>query len=296
MKVRFGFTCRGQADLALDNFPRLVDDLERLGFDSLWLPELMLNGPFDPLVGLTYAAARTTRLKLGAYLIVPGRNPVRLARELANLDRLSGGRLLLIMVLGQPDAPEMMAQHVTKAERSALLEEVLPLLRRLWSGDVVDHSGPRYQLRDARLSPTPVQEPLEMWLGGQVPGALRRAGRLGDGWIPGLITPTEAEEKRRHVEAAAAAAGRTIDPEHFGVNLTYSRGPLPVPVVEQLRRRRPDLDPTNLIPQSRAALHARVDEWLGVGFSKFLLRPAVPPTDWTAELETLAADILERQT
>src|SRR5215813_5323312 len=52
MKVRFGFTCRGQADLTLDAFPQLVDDLERLGFDSLWLPEHMLNGPFDPLVGL----------------------------------------------------------------------------------------------------------------------------------------------------------------------------------------------------------------------------------------------------
>ena len=141
MKVRFGFTCRGQADLTLDAFPQLVDDLERLGFDSLWLPELMLNGPFDPLVGLAHAAARTTRLKLGAYLIVPGRNPVRLARELANLDRLSGGRLLLIMVLGQPNTSELLAQHVSKAERGALLEEVLPLLRRLWSGDVVDHDG-----------------------------------------------------------------------------------------------------------------------------------------------------------
>jgi probable F420-dependent oxidoreductase len=296
MKVRFGFTCRGQADLALDDFPQLVDDLERLGFDSLWLPELMLNGPFDPLVALAHAAARTERLKLGAYLIVPGRNPARLARELANLDRLSGGRLLLIMVLGQPNAPEMLAQHVTKDERGALLEEVLPLLRRLWSGDVVNHNGPRYQLRDARLSPTPVQEPLEMWLGGQVPGALRRVGRLGDGWIPGLITPTEAAEKRRRVEAAATAAGRSIDPEHFGVNLTYSRGPLPVAAVEQLRRRRPDLDPVDLIPQSRTALHERVDEWLAVGFSKFLLRPAAPPTDWTTELETLAEDILERQT
>jgi alkanesulfonate monooxygenase SsuD/methylene tetrahydromethanopterin reductase-like flavin-dependent oxidoreductase (luciferase family) len=130
MKVRFGFTCRGQADLALDDFPRLVEDLERLGFDSLWLPERMLNGPFDPLVGLAHAAARTARLKLGAYVIVPGRNPVRLARALANLDRLSGGRLLLIMVLGQPDASEVLAQDVTKAERGALLEEVLPLLRR----------------------------------------------------------------------------------------------------------------------------------------------------------------------
>jgi probable F420-dependent oxidoreductase len=296
MKVRFGFTCRGQTELALDDFPQLVDNLERLGFDSLWLPELMLNGPFDPLVGLAHAAARTARLKLGAYLIVPGRNPVRLARELANLDRLSGGRLLLIMVLGQPDEAEMLAQDVTKAERGALLEEVLPLLRRLWSGDVVNHDGPRYQLRDACISPTPVQQPLEMWLGGQVPEALRRAGRLGDGWIPGLITPAEAAEKRRRIEAAAAQAGRTIDPEHFGVNLTYSRGPLPPAVVEQLRRRRPDLDPTDLVPQSRTALHARVDAWLEVGFSKFLLRPVVPPTDWTAELETLAADILERQT
>jgi alkanesulfonate monooxygenase SsuD/methylene tetrahydromethanopterin reductase-like flavin-dependent oxidoreductase (luciferase family) len=132
-------------------------------------------------------------------------------------------------------------------------------------------------------------------VGGQLPEALRRAGRLGDGWIPGLITPTEAAEKRGRIEAAAAA-GRTIDPEHFGVNLTYSRSPLPAPVVEQLRRRRPDLDPADLVPQSRPALHARVDAWLAVGFSKFILRPAAPPRDWTAELEALAADILERRT
>jgi probable F420-dependent oxidoreductase len=296
MKVRFGFTCRGQADLALEDFPRLVDDLERLGFDSLWLPERMLNGPFDPFVGLAHAAARTERLKLGAYVIVPGRNPVRLARALANLDRLSGGRLLLIMVLGQPDAPEVTAQHVQKSERGALLDEVIPLLRRLWSGDVVDHDGPHYQLRGARVSPTPVQVPLDMWLGGQLPSALRRAGRLGDGWIPGLLTPKEAAEKRGRIEAAAAEAGRTIDPEHFGVNLTYSHGPLPAAAVEQLRRRRPDLDPVGLVPQNRTALHARVDEWLTCGFSKFILRPAVPPTDWTAELETLAANILGRQT
>ncbi len=296
MKVRFGFTCRGQTDIALDDFPRLVDDLERLGFDSLWLPERMLDGPFDPLVGLAHAAARTTRLKLGAYMVVPGRNPMRLARALAHLDRLSGGRLLLIMVLGQPDAPEVLAQHVTKAERGALLEEVIPLLRRLWTGETVDHHGPRYQLRDARLSPTPMQVPLEMWLGGQRPEALGRAGRLGDGWIPGLLTPSEAAVKRQCIEAAAAAVGRTIDPEHFGVNLTYNRSPLPEAVVERLRHRRPDLDPADLIPQSRAALHARIDAWLAVGFSKFILRPAAPPTNWTVELEALAADILQRQT
>lgn len=296
MKVRFGFSCRGQADLVLEDYPKLVDDLERLGYDSIWLPEIMLNGPFDPIVALSHAAARTERLKLGAYLIVPGRNPVRLARELANLDRLSGGRLLLIMVLGQPSESELMAQDVNKAERGALLDEVIPLLRRLWSGDVVNHDGPRYQLRDARITPTPLQNPLEMWLGGQLPSALRRAGRLADGWIPGSITPAEAAQKREQIEAAAAAAGRTIDPEHYGVNLTYSRGPLPAPAVEQLRRRRPDLNPEVVIPQSRTALHERVGEWLEAGFSKFLLRPAAPPSHWTAELECLAEDILGRQT
>ncbi len=246
MKIRFGFTCRGQSDLALDDFPQLVDDLERLGFDSIWLPESMLSGAFDPLVALAHAAARTERLKIGAYLAVPGRNPARLARELANLDRLSGGRLLLIMVLGQPAKPEVMAQDVDKAERGARLDEVIPLLRQLWRGDTVNHDGPRYQLRDARISPTPVQDPLEMWLGGQLPGALRRAGRLGDGWIPGLLTPAEAAAKRQIIEASAAEAGRTIDPEHFGVNLTYSRGPLPAAAAEQLRQRRPDLNPEHL--------------------------------------------------
>ena len=280
---------------ALEDFPRLVDDLERLGFDSLWLPELMLNGPFDPLVGLAHAAARTERLKLGAYLIVPGRNPVRLARELANLDRLSGGRLLLIMVLGQPDEPEMLAQHVNKAERGALLEEVLPLLRRLWSGEIVHHNGPCYQLRDARLSPTPVQEPLEMWLGGQVPGAAagRTPGRRVD------PRPHYAHRSRRETPACRGrgSSGRAqhrpgalrrqphLQPWSFASSNARAVAP-PSP--------RSHL--TDFIPQSRTALHERVDEWLAVGFSKFLLRPAVPPTDWTAELETLAADILGHQT
>jgi hypothetical protein len=79
--------------------------------------------------------------------------------------------------------------------------------------------------------------------------------------MPGLTTPTEAAKKRKIVEAAAAEAGRTIDPEHFGVNLTYSRARLPDVAAEQLSRRRPGIDLDDLIPQSRAALHDRVDEW-----------------------------------
>ena len=152
----------------------MVDDLERLGFGSLWLPELMLNGPFDPLVGLAHAAAPTERLKLGA-CVIRGATRCGFARGLANLDRLSGGRLLLvIVVLGQPDTRRSWPRML-KPSAARFTDEVLPLLRRLWSGEVVHHNGPRYQLRDARLSPTPVQTPLEMWLGGQLPAASGRA-------------------------------------------------------------------------------------------------------------------------
>jgi probable F420-dependent oxidoreductase len=296
MKVRFGFTCRGTADLALEDYDTLIGDLDRLGFDSIWLPETMLRGGFDPVVGLAWAAARTDRLKIGSHLVVPGRSPFVLARELAQLDRLSGGRLLLTAVLGLPEADEVAAQGVDKGERGALLEEGVEVMRRLWRGETVDHDGPHYRLTNARLDPLPVQEPIEIWLGGQLPGALRRVGRMADGYLPGLCTPDEAAANRTVVEAAAAEAGRRIDPEHYGVNLSYHRGPIPREAAEQLRARRPDLDPADVVPTSPAALAETVDAWLAAGYSKFLLRPLAAPDDWTAELETLAEEILWKQT
>lgn len=296
MKVRFGFTCRGTADIALDDYDLLLADLERLGFDSIWLPETMLTGSFDPIVGLTHAAARTTKLKIGTHLIVPGRSPVRLARELATMDRLSGGRLLVTAVLGLPDPDEVSAQAVEKSERGSMLEEVITLMRRLWAGETVTHEGEHYSLSNATVDPLPVQEPIEIWLGGQLPGALRRAGRMADGYLPGLCTPEEGAANREKVEEAADVAGRVMDREHYGVNLSYHRGPLPDEVVEGFRRRRPDLDPELVVPTSPEGLGDIVDRWVDAGFSKFLLRPVVAPDDWTKELETLAEDILHKQT
>ena len=296
MKVRFGFTCRGTADLPLEQYDRLLSDLERLQFDSIWIPETMTTGSFDPLVGLTWAAARTEKLKIGTHLVVPGRGPVRLARELANLDRLSDGRLLLTAVLGLPDADEVAAQNVEKRQRGSMLEEVVEIMRRLWAGETVDHEGEHYRLSNARIDPLPVQEPIEIWFGGQLPGALRRAGRMSDGYLPGLCTPEEAAGFKAAVEAAAAEAGRTMDPEHYGVNLGYHRGPLPEAVAEGYRQRRPDIDLDRVVPTSPEALRDVVQSWLDVGYSKFLLRPVTAPDDWTAELEQLADDILEMQT
>ena len=199
VKVRIGYTVTPGPGVALSDLGPLAGELERLGFDSLWLPESMLTGAFDPVVGLTHVAAVTSRLKVGTHLVVPGRNPVRMARELASLDRLSDGRLLLIAVIGLPDDDERIAQGVADADRGAVLEETLEVARAVWSGQVVSFQGRHVTTSNARVDPLPVQQPLEVWLGGMQPAALRRCGRIGDGWIPGLTTPADAA----HVAASS---------------------------------------------------------------------------------------------
>ena len=290
MKVRFGVTIG--PEVGPQQLGGIVDDLERLHFDSIWVPEALQQSTLDPLVALSFAAARTNRLKLGIHLIIPGRHPVQLARQLAHLDQMSNGRLLLLGVLGLPDEADAGVQGIGRKKRSSAMEEVVPLLHRLWAGETVDHAGEHFAFKGATVTPTPAQEPLELWLAGQVPGALRRCGRLGDGWMPGLITPTEAGELRTTVEAAANDAGRTMDPEHYGANLFYARDPLAPEVAQQLSNRRGGRDIAALTPIGWPALREQAHAWLEAGFSKFLLRPLVPPADWTAELEALATEIL----
>jgi probable F420-dependent oxidoreductase len=290
MKVRFGVTIG--PEVGPQQLGGIVEDLERLRFDSLWVPEALQQSTLDPLVALSFAAARTKRLKVGTHLIIPGRHPVQLARQLAHLDQVSDGRLLLVGVLGLPDEADAGVQGIERKRRSSAMEEVVPLLHRLWAGETVDHDGEHYSFTGATVTPPPAQQPLELWLAGQVPGALRRCGRLGDGWMPGLTTPTEAAELRVTVETAAAQAGRTMDPEHYGANLFYAREPLSPDVAEQLSSRRGGRDIVALTPIGWPALREQAQAWLDAGFSKFLLRPLVPPRDWTAELETLAREIL----
>ena len=177
-----------------------------------------------------------------------------------------------------------------------MLDEMVPLMRRVWTGETVNHTGTFCQLSEASIDPLPLQKPLELWFGGTLKGALRRAGQIGDGYIPGLSTPNEGAEKKLRVETAASEFNRTIDPEHFGVNLTYSRGSLSRAAREALVQRRPDADLDQLVPSSTNALLETIDAWIDAGYSKLLLRPVTPPPNWTEELEQLAAEVLCRQT
>jgi probable F420-dependent oxidoreductase len=294
VKVRVGFGIGGNWLPDPPGYGPLVEDLERLGFDSLWLTERVTGPTPEPLVALAYAAARTRKLKLGiGVLVLPGRNPVVLAEAMASVDALSGGRLLPAVGLGAVDPAEQAASGVAREDRAAWFDEALPLIRRLWVEEDVSHHGPRFSLDGVTVRPRPVQDPIEVWLGGRAPSELRRAGRMGDGWLPSFCTPAEVAEGRVVVEEAAARAGREIDPEHFGAYVTYVEDGAELPARTQalLARRHPGVDPADVVPTGPAALRRQLERFVDVGFSKFVVVPARTPAGPDA-LEALAAEVL----
>jgi probable F420-dependent oxidoreductase len=297
MKIRIGISAGGD-DLGPDVMAALGRAVSDFGFDSLWLPEVLSRPGPDPLVGLAWASGSCPDLKIGTTMLLPGRNLVWLAKAIATLDQLSGGRFLLTFVPGLAIGGERTAVGIAPSERGALMDEALPVLRRLWAGESVSHDGPSGSFTDVTVSPRPAQNPFDVWLGGNAPAALDRCGRLGDGWIPALCTPGDAAEGKKVIEEVAAAHDRAISPEHFGVSISYAPpgtdfAASPLAALTRRARGRP-LD--QLIPIGLDGLRALMESFIAVGFSKFIVRPLAPPDEWKPELERLAAGVGGLQT
>jgi probable F420-dependent oxidoreductase len=303
MKVRIGLST-GTDSCTPEGLVALADDIAELGFDSLWMPEILTLPGADPLVGLAWAAGRHPSLKVGTTMLVPGRNLVRLAKQVASLDTLSGGRFLLTLVPGIPRGAERVAVGVDPARRGEILDDALPVLRRLWAGERVTHHGPAADFEDVTVDPRPVQDPFDVWLGGLVPAALRRCGRLADGWLPSLCTPEEAGAGKEVVDAAAAEAGRTISEEHFGVTVLYAEGDAPGDALTRLGARRGAGSDSRLrghplrelVPHGLGELRQRLEQFLERGFSKFVVRSLSPDADARGQRERLAAAVGDLQT
>lgn len=297
MKIRIGFglgtrTVTNEAD----TFGPFVDDLERLGFDSLWMSERVTAVAPDPIVALAFAAGRTTKLKFGmSVLVLPGRNPVLLAKELATLDRLSNGRLLPAFGLGVVDPREQQAFGVQREDRGKIFNEALPLIRRFWLEDKVDHDGAFFHYDAMSVRPKPVQQPPDVWLGGTAPSELRRVGRLGDGWLPSFCVADDIRDALPVITEEATRHERAIDPEHIGALIAYRRGPLPDTFASVIAQRRPGIDPERLFPLGLDGVRTTIEQMLEVGASKFVVLPAEEPADWTAELEEVAAALFPLQ-
>ena len=211
------------------------------------------------------------------------------------MDMLSGGRLLVTFVPGLARSPEVDAVGVPTAEKGLVMDEVLPLLRRLWSGEQVSHHGDAAAFDDVVVSPKPAQEPLEFWTGGMVRSALRRCGRFADGWLPSACTPDEAAEGREVIHEAADEAGRSISAEHFGVSIAYAHAPLSPSALQAFSASRRGADPERVVPVGIDALRDHLERFIDVGFSKFVVRPFQPTSSLRGELEALADGVGDLQ-
>ena len=299
MKIRIGFGL-GTRSSATDpkTLGKLATSLEEFGFDSLWFSERVSGTGLDPLVAMSWIAARTEKLKFGpSVMVLPGRNPVLLAKSFASLDRVSNGRVLPAFGLGAVNLAEHQAFGLARKDRSPWFDEALPLMRRLWEEDSVSHSGQRFQLTDVRVKPKPIQKPLDIWLGGIAPSELKRVGRLGDGWLPSFCTPNDIAEAIPKIDQHSISANReVIDREHFGVLIIYTAdGSIPDQIVQAVQSRRPELKAEDIIVHNRKELSTRIQEFIAVGASKFILTPYVEPEDWEQELSCLAEETLHLQ-
>ncbi len=203
MKVRIGFGLGTRTNLNDESYGVLVDELERLDFDSLWLSERISGEAPDPLVAMAYGAGRTSNLKFGmSVMVLPGRNPIVLAKELATLGTMSGGRLLPAFGLGAVDPVEQQAFGVVREQRAAIFDEMLTVMRLAWTGETFSHHGARFDYDGVRVRPAPKR--MDVWLGGQAPSELRRVGRLADGWLPSFVLPGDVEAGRVVIETVAA--------------------------------------------------------------------------------------------
>ncbi|KAB2919139.1 MAG: TIGR03619 family F420-dependent LLM class oxidoreductase [Hyphomicrobiaceae bacterium] len=192
--------------------------MEELGYESVWAWDHILLGvePSFPiheaLTILTAVAARTSRIKVGTgILVMPMRNPVILAKELATIDHISNGRLIVGAAVGWYKR-EFDSMGVDFHQRGKIMEQSLEIINRLWTEEKVVGDYPPYLLRGAVLYPKPVQKPRPpILIGGYVDAVLKRAATKGDGWLTYYYTPESFQRVWSKVRSFAEEAGRNPD-------------------------------------------------------------------------------------
>jgi len=216
----------------------LAKKAEDLGFDSIWYAEhpavpVQSNSPFpatggeipwtyshftDPYIALARASGATTKIKLGTGItLVPERNPLLLAKEIASLDRFSGGRFLFGIGTGWlREETELMGGDFE--HRWTQTREAIEVMKELWTKDEAEYHGRFYDFPAVKSYPKPLQQPHPpVILGGLAKNVLRRVVAHADGWLPNRITPAEVEESRAKLDAMAAEAGR--DPKSITISV-----------------------------------------------------------------------------
>ena len=239
--MKFGVRLPNSGPLAnRNNIVQVADQAEKLGFHSVWVHDHILWGTeqhrthlsagsaealeesqrpnfYESITTLSYIAGRTSSVKLGvAVLVLPLRNPVVAAKQLANLDILSGGRLMVGVAPGAPNLTthEFEAVGVDYEKRGKITDEYISVLKKLWKDNLPSFSGSFTSFKEAQMFPKPSQKDLKVLIGGGERGissrALRRVVERGDGWIPAYLTPEEIREGRSQLKEKLPSVGREV--------------------------------------------------------------------------------------
>ncbi len=198
----------------IDELCAFVELVDRSGFDSLWVGDhVSFTIPIlDPLLTLAQAAVASRRLILGTGVyLLPLRHPGPVAKQVSTLDHLTEGRLIFGVGVGGEFAQEYELCGVPIGERGARLTEGIIVLRKLWSGEKVTNHGRFYPFEDISMQP-PGRQPggPPIWCGGRSDAALRRTGRMADGWVSYVVTPEMYADALKKIAAAAQQAGREM--------------------------------------------------------------------------------------
>jgi probable F420-dependent oxidoreductase len=279
----------------------LSDFLEQSGIDSLWLSDRLSSPAPVPEVMTTLAAvaARTVKLKLGPSVIVlPYRTPVVAAKEMATIDWLSRGRFFPAVGVGVELPREFEASGVPFKERGKRTDEAIRVIRLLWTQDEVSFQGEFYTLDRISVFPKPWQNPPPIWIGGKSEAAIRRAARLGDGWIPSFITPGEFRVGVERVRELAAASGREVQEDHFGTLINYAIAPshdaalaMAEPYLQRGRVDDQTMRECTAFGPPEVVI-AKIEEYVKGGGSKFILRPLCPSDRMLDQLAMLAERVV----
>ena len=210
---------------------RIATRAEDLGFDSVWVSEHVFNVSYvfnrigsrpyyDPMTILSYVAAITKRVRLGtSVLVLPYHNPIRLAKTAATLDVMSGGRLMLGVGVGVIEQ-ELNAMNSPFAERGAISDETIAIMKELWTKDDPIYEGRYHSFSGMKFTPKPRQKPhIPLLIGGVSDAAIRRAVRVGNGWHSTTIPPEELSRRLRYLNERAEAAGRDMSEIPVSVRL-----------------------------------------------------------------------------
>src|SRR5437016_1056460 len=284
----------GPPSEGVDFFWRLIDVCERTEIDSIWFSD-RLSSPLpvlEPMTTMAAVAARTQRLKFGpSVLVAPFRSPVLAARQLAMLDYLSAGRVLPAVGIGVEQEREFHAAGVPFRERGRRTDEAIKIMRQCWEEPEVTFPGEFWRLDRITVLPRPVQQPMPLWIGGNSEAAMRRAGHLGDGWIPSVITPDQFRAGVEKTCAFAAEARREVPGDHFGalVNFWLDDDPARARATAAPFVPRGRVDDATLATCTAFGppelLAERLEEYVAGGGSKFIVRPMGPHEGMLDQLE-----------